>query len=142
MHALFRRYEDLLEYPQGFLQCTADLLNRQRVLVRSEPVVPRDRDDTPDVDPAQQLLERALSTQPMTGLDWYTLSGSLGRNSNAILVARDWQALLDRCTQEMAVSLNLEFALRDEAADSGSGRTSSSACVQQDRRGAWSRVVT
>ncbi|MBB2988119.1 hypothetical protein [Terracoccus luteus] len=61
------------------------------------------------------LLERALSSDRMSGLDWYRLSGDLGRTPTAVLLNRDWRALFERCLLEMAVSLDLEYALREEA---------------------------
>jgi hypothetical protein len=111
---LVRRYEELLGYPEGTLLCAADLLHRRRGLVRSEPSVP-DSDDPVDLTEVQALLEKAMSTERMSGMDWYRLSGRLGRNATAVLLERDWRALFHRCTQEMAVSLDLEFALRDES---------------------------
>lgn len=111
---LVRRYEDLLGYPAGTLLCTSDLLHRRRQLIRAEPSI-RDGDGHADFSAVQELLERAVSTDRMTGMDWYRLSGMLGRNATAVLLERDWRSLFARCTQEMAVSLDLEFALRDES---------------------------
>jgi hypothetical protein len=112
-YPLVRRYEVLLGYPEGAIQCLIDCLHRAADPVRATPTVPEP--GPVDVSATIGLIELALSEERMTGLDWYRLSGSLGRTPTAMLRRRDWQALLERCALEMAVSLDLEYALRDEA---------------------------
>ncbi|GAA2748169.1 hypothetical protein GCM10009868_40230 [Terrabacter aerolatus] len=112
-YPLVRRYEVLLGYPEGAIQCLIDCLHRAAAPIRATATVP----ELGPVDVAATigLIELALSEERMTGLDWYRLSGNLGRTPTAMLRTRDWKALLERCALEMAVSLDLEYALRDEA---------------------------
>lgn len=112
-YPLVRRYEQLLGYAEGTIQCLIDYLHRAQAPVRAAPTVPEP--GPVDVPATMVLIERALGEDRMRGMDWYRLSGNLGRTPTAMLRRRDWQALLERCALEMAVSLDLEFALRDES---------------------------
>ncbi len=113
-HGLVRRYEVVLGLPEGQLLCAIDYLSRDRAPVRSTATLhPK---EPPELGYVQLLLERALSTHPMRGVHWDHLSSALGSLPDALIRERDWERLLRRCTQEMAVSVGLEFGLRDEAA--------------------------
>lgn len=131
-HGLVRRYETVLGLPEGQLLCAIDYLSRDRDPVRATATLhPR---ALPAVDHVRDLLERALSTQPMCGLHWDHLSAALGRLPDALIRAVDWEHLLRRCTQEMAVSLGLEFGLRDEAAARLAGHPRSGPSVAEAAR--------
>ncbi len=110
---LVRRYETVLGLPEGQLLCAIDYFSRDEDYVRPGPALPPP--GTPDVDDTLDLIERARSTERMTGHDWDVLSGNIGRLPGAVIRAGDWEALIRRCIAEMGTSLHLEFALRDEA---------------------------
>lgn len=111
---LVRRYETVLGLPEAQLLCAIDYFSRQEQRVRATPTLyPH---GLPDLTETLELLERALSNDPMTGHDWDRLSGNLGRTPGALIRSGDWEHLIRRCVAEVGSSLHLEFTLRDEAA--------------------------
>ncbi len=110
---LVRRYETVLALPEGQLGCLMDTFARGHHPVRSTAAVPLRSE--PDVDETLELLERALSTERMTGLQWDRLSDSLGRMPHVLVRAPDWEGLISRCLHELNVSLRLDYAQRAEA---------------------------
>ncbi len=112
-HGLVRRYETVLALPEGQLSCVIDTFARGHRAVRSTAML-TDRAE-PDVDVTLLLLERALSSERMTGTQWDRLSDNLGRMPHVLVRASDWEALISRCLSELAVSLRLGYAQRAEA---------------------------
>ncbi len=106
---LVRRYETVLDLPEGQLGCLMDTFARGHHPVRSTAAVPLRSE--PDVDETLELLERALSTERMTGLQWDRLSDSLGRMPHVLVRAPDWEGLISRCrTSSTSVSSRLRPA--------------------------------
>lgn len=112
---LVRRYETMLDLPEGQLLCAIDYLARDEQPVRPAPALPRPLKPDAAVE-ATDLLERALAEDQMSGHDWDRLSAVVGTLPNIVLRHRDWEAVLRRCTLEIGVNVDLEFGLRDEAA--------------------------
>ena len=111
--ALVRRYESVLELPEGQLLSAIDLFARSHEPIRSAAALaPRGE---PDVGETLELLERALGDDRMTGLDWDRLSDHLGRMPHAMIRSSDWEALFRRLLQEVGLCLHLEYAQRTEA---------------------------
>jgi hypothetical protein len=92
--ALVRRYESVLELPEGPLLSAIDLFARSREPIRSAAALPPRGE--PDVAETLELLERALGDDRMTGLDWDRLSDHLGRMPHAMIRSSDWEALFRR----------------------------------------------
>lgn len=112
-HDLVRRYETILGLPEGELLCAIDYLSREEDPIRATPtLVPR---SAPDVEETLALLERAVGTSRMTGIDWDHLSANLSRMPHALIRAADWEQLIRRCILEMTVTGGLDFAQRQEA---------------------------
>ncbi|MBB2986647.1 hypothetical protein [Terracoccus luteus] len=109
-----RRYEFLLGLPHGQLTCAVDHLARWRQPVRQQAVL-RPPEARP-VAETLELLEKALSTERMTGADWDLLTDDLGRMPHPLVRDRDWEAMLRRLVAECVVNLDVEYLLRDEAA--------------------------
>ncbi len=112
-HELVRRYEVVLDLPEGQLLRAIDFFGRSEQPLRVTPTLPSRA--APDFDVTLDLIERALSTARMSGLDWDRLSGNLSRMPHALIRERDWEALMRRCLLEMTVTVGLEYALRDES---------------------------
>ncbi len=113
-YELVRRYEETLHLPEGQLLAVIDVFNRTLLPRPTESALyPRDE---PDVERTLELLERALGTERMTGLEWDHLSLNLDRMPHALIRATDWEHLIRRCNQEIAVSLELNFLQRYGAA--------------------------
>ena len=112
-HALVRRYETVLGLPEGQLLAAIDLFARRQDPVRSAAALPPRVE--PDVDQTLGLLERALSDERMTGLDWDRLSDHLGRMPHAMVRAGDWEQLFRRLLEEVSLGLYLDYAQRTEA---------------------------
>ena len=110
---LVRRYEHVLGLDEGTLLTAVDRFGRARTPVRSVAVLPPTGD--PDTDRTLQLLERALSEDRMTGLEWEELTDSLGRIGRPLVRARDWEALLRRLLEETSLGLGIGYAQRSEA---------------------------
>jgi hypothetical protein len=126
-HELVRRYEHVLGLPEGQLLRSIDYLSREVEPQRVTPtLVPR---GAPDFDGTLALLERAVGTERLRGLDWDVLSGNLSRMPHALIRAQDWEALMRRCLLEMTVAVGLEFAQRDEAVARLAGHPRSGAIV-------------
>jgi hypothetical protein len=113
-HELVRRYEQVLDLPEGQLLATIEVF--ARMLAESSTPAALQQRSEPDPHETLALLERALSTEPMSGLDWDRLSGNLARMPHVLLRERDWEAMFRRCNQETGLSLDLEFAQRYAAA--------------------------
>ena len=110
---LVRRYETVLGLPEGQLLAAIDLFARRRDPVRSAAALPPRAQ--PDVEQTLDLIERALSDERMTGLDWDRLSDHLGRMPHAMVRAGDWERLFRRLLQEVSLGLYLDYAQRTEA---------------------------
>jgi hypothetical protein len=110
---LVRRYEEVLGLDEGTLLTAVDLFGRARNPVRSVAVLSTPGE--PDRDLALTLLERALSDERMTGLDWDLLTDALGRIGRPLVRAGDWEALLRRLLEETSLALGLGYAERSEA---------------------------
>ncbi|HET8593810.1 MAG TPA: hypothetical protein VFM07_01085 [Intrasporangium sp.] len=114
-HDLVRRYERVLQLPEGQLLATMDVFARTMLSDGTTPTALHPRGE-PDPNETLELVERALSTERMTGLDWDRLSGNLARMPHVLLRERDWEAIFRRCNQEAGLSLDLQFAQRYGAA--------------------------
>lgn len=125
--ALVRRYETVLELPEGQLLAAIDLFARARDPIRSAAALPPRTD--PDVDATLELLERAVGDERMTGLDWDRLSDHLGRMPHAMVRAADWERIFRRLLEEVGLSLYLEYAQRAEALARLAGHPRSGAVV-------------
>lgn len=126
-HELVRRYEVVLELPEGQLLRAIDYFSREELPLRTTPtLVPR---RPPDFDETLALLERALGTERMSGLDWERLSSNVSRMPHALVRGTDWEQLIERCILEMTVAVGLEFAHRDEAVARLAGHPRSGAIV-------------
>lgn len=131
-HDLVRRYEIVLGLPEGQLLCAIDHLSRDRQPIRWAPTLqPR---QAPDFGETLSLVERALSTERMTGLDWDRLSGNLGRMPQALLRSEDWERMIRRCILELTMAENLEYAQREEAVARLAGHPRSGAVVVEMAR--------
>lgn len=131
-YGLVRRYETVLGLPEGQLLSAIDYLSRNEAPVRATATLyPR---EAPSIDYVRALLEHAVSSEPMQGLQWEHLTSALGRLPDALIRASDWEHLLHRCAQEKSVSLGLEFALRDEAVARLAGHPRSGAVVAEAAR--------
>jgi hypothetical protein len=113
VHGLVRRYETVLGLPQGQLLAAIDFFSRSRNPVR--PAATLSPPGEPDVDATLGLLEKALGSERMTGLEWDRLSDSLGRMPHAMVRAGDWERLLRRGIEEVSLHLHLDYAQRAEA---------------------------
>jgi hypothetical protein len=111
--ALVRRYETVLELPEGQLLAAIDLFARAHDSIRPASALPPRGE--PDVAGTLELLERALGDDRMTGLDWDRLSDHLGRMPHAMIRSGDWEALFRRLLTEVSLCLYLEYAQRTEA---------------------------
>lgn len=113
-HGLVRRYEDVLELPEGQLLRAIDLIAREHSPLSNLPAIPApiSRDIVIE---AMPLLERALEYEPMTGLDWDRLTTLLGSSPHVLVRKRDWETLIYRLSMETAVTIGLEYAHRWEA---------------------------
>ena len=126
-HALVRRYETVLELPEGQLLAAVDFFARSRQAVR--PSAALSPGGEPDVEATLVLLERALADDRMSALDWDRLSDSLGRMPHAMVRARDWERLLRRGIEEVSLHLALDYAQRAEAVARLAGHPRSGAIV-------------
>ncbi len=113
-YRLVRRYENVLGLPNGQLLRAIDFLGRERHKVSAVPVLAPALTDS-WLEDTDALIERALSTAPMSGVDWDNLSAMLGAHPDTLLRSSDWGDLMMRCSQETAVHVGLEFAQRHEA---------------------------
>ncbi len=110
---LVRRYEQVLDLDEGSLLSAVDLFGRARSPVRSVAVLSPAGE--PDTEQTLLLLERALSEDRMTGLEWDVLSDSLGRIGRPLVRPGDWEALLRRLLQETSLGLGIGYTQRAEA---------------------------
>lgn len=111
-----RRYEILCGLEEGRLSAAVDLVHRHDTPVAAQPALRRPR----PADPAARvddLLARALSDEPLTGVDWDWLTASLGAMPDAFLRKQDWRDLVRRGLREMDVSVRLGYRQRAEAMD-------------------------
>ena len=113
-HGLVRRYEDVLDLPEGQLLRAIDLIAREDTPLMSLPAIPAPLSADIVVE-AMPLLERALEYDPMSGLDWDRLTTLLGSTPHVLVRKRDWETLIYRLSSETAVSTGLEYAHRWEA---------------------------
>jgi hypothetical protein len=108
-----RRYEELLGLPRGTLAGPADMAYRQAAgnAPRSAPTSGTTLDPT-ELD---QLLERASSTDPMSGADWDDLTGNLLALPRMFLPGRMWTELAVRLLEETMVADGVAWLQRYEA---------------------------
>lgn len=126
-HDIVRRYEVVLDLPEGQLRRSIDYFSRKERPLRTTPTLtPR---ESPDVDETLGLLERALGPERMTGQDWDYLSSNLSRMPHALVRGGDWEELIRRCIVEMTVAVGLEFSQREEAVARLAGHPRSGAVV-------------
>lgn len=114
-HELVRRYEQVLDLPEGQLLAAIDVFSRSMLPSTATLPALHPREE-PDPDETLQLVELALSTERMTGLDWDRLSSNLSRLPHVLLRECDWEAIFRRCNQEAGLRLELQFAQRYSAA--------------------------
>lgn len=113
-HGLVRRYEDALELPEGQLLRQIDLFGREESPLMTLPtVMPPPSTDV--VREAMPLLERVLTDEPMTGLQWDRLTTLLALTPHVLVRERDWSSLVRRLGLETGLSTGLEYAHRWEA---------------------------
>ncbi|MER7072469.1 hypothetical protein [Terrabacter sp. NPDC000476] len=124
---LVRRYETVLGLPEGRLLAAVDLFSRSHEPVRPAATLPPP--GPPDVDGTLALLERALSSERMSGLDWDRLSDHVGRMPHALVRAADWEGLLRRLLHEVSVGIGLDYVQRAEAMARLAGHPRSGAVV-------------
>jgi hypothetical protein len=110
---LVRRYEEVLGLDEGTLLTAVDLFGRSHTPVR--PVAVLSPAEEPDTGQTLLLLERALSEDRMTGLDWDVLTDSLGRIGSPLVRSADWEALLRRLLEETSLGVGIDYAQRSEA---------------------------
>jgi hypothetical protein len=113
-HDIVRRYETVLELPYGQLLTAAEYLaqldgRRGRIPFLPAPWTPTDREA------AQELFDRALDGDPLTGRDWDRLTGMLRGRDDWLIRSVDWEALIGRLAREVSVHVGLEFTLRDQS---------------------------
>ena len=113
-HGLVRRYEDVLDLPEGQLLRAIDVIAREDSPLMRLPAIPAPISADIVIE-AMPLLERALEYEPMTGLDWDRLTTLLGSTPHVLVRKRDWETLIYRLSSETAVSTGLEYAHRWEA---------------------------
>lgn len=114
-HDLVRRYEQVLDLPEGQLCAAIDVFSRTMLHPPADavPLPPREE---PDGDETLGLVERVLSAERMTGLEWDRLTGNLARLPHVLLRAPDWEAILRRLSREIGLSLELDFVQRYNSA--------------------------
>jgi hypothetical protein len=115
-----RRYEELLGLVPGLLVSTADTIYRYvkptadgpPTLSRGGPAEP----GTPSHTRLETLLERALSSEEMSGWAWDELTSQLSVLPSIIIVpGRAWTDLAGRLLEEMIVADGLAWMQRFEA---------------------------
>lgn len=113
-YEVVRRYEETLGLPRGQLSAAIEIFARGEAPMRSTAHLTRP--STPGwVDDALELVEKAVSDELMTGIEWDDLSVLLGGHTDAILRRVDWERLLVRSSTQMTVATGLEFALVSES---------------------------
>lgn len=115
-HDLVRRYETALDLPEGQLLRSVDLLAREDDPLRRGPALPPATVPDDVVLEAMPLLEKVLTYEPMTGVEWDRFSMLVSLVPHVLVRSRDWETLLHRLTLETSVSTGLEYAHRWEAA--------------------------
>ena len=109
-----RHYEQTLGLPEHQLVCLIDQIHRDRQPAGPGRVV---RMTSYDVDGVvEELAEKALSTDRMTGIDWDRLVTLSGPDNHVVMLRRDRSQLIARVVEEMNLSVGLEYSLRAEAA--------------------------
>lgn len=110
---LVRRYETVLGLPDHQLVCLLDHLHRDAAPARPHPALRIVHDD--EMQRWEPLLDRALSTDRMRGIDWDLLTAHITTAPNFFMRKGDWRDLVSRCVREMEVATGLEYGLRAEA---------------------------
>lgn len=127
--AAVSRYEELLCLPPGTLTSTVDILHRYAAgRAAAVPVVDRrplspagaessDGGESPaGAQRLDELLDRALSTDLMSGAHWDELSGLVGARPGLVLTPRAARArLAERLVSEMIIANDLPWRQRFEA---------------------------
>lgn len=113
---IIRGYEAVLGLPRNHLVAVADALFREATAGLGASHLDRGfRAGAADRRRAQQLLDRALSADPMSGPDWDDLSGLLTTLDNVLLRSRDWAELSSRLLTEQLVADGAAWRQRSEA---------------------------
>lgn len=108
-------YESLLGLRPGLLSATADTVYRYHVSptdagalwARCQPV---------DRDVLDELLERVLGADPVSGVEWNRLSARIAGEPGLVLApARTWDLVSARLLTEMSVADGVEWMARAEA---------------------------
>lgn len=113
-YEIVRRYETVLGLPYGQLLTPVEYLaqlddRRSRVPYLRAPWTAADRPG------GQRLFDRALDEEPMTGPDWYRLTGFLQSRDDWLIRHADWEALIGRLAREVSIHVGLEFTHRDQS---------------------------
>jgi hypothetical protein len=119
-YPLVRRYEQLLGLPSHHLVAVIDLIYREAGRPGPAGRLPLPRSagepESEVVDRAEALLERALSSDPMTGVDWNLLTADLYLLPSLVLHPRRcWDDLAHRLLTELACTDGLPWVHRNEA---------------------------
>jgi transcriptional regulator with XRE-family HTH domain len=118
-YAAVRRYEEVLGLRPGLLVAAADTVYRYAAPSVAAPVLARAEAGAPsdaDLDQLERLVERALSTEAMSGADWDDLTGRISAIPALVLVPRErWSRLAGRLLEESAVSGGLAWMQRFES---------------------------
>lgn len=115
-----RRYEELLELSPGQLIAIADTIYRYAAPAAAGPPVLSRGEAPPAGSPAQarleEMLERALSSEPMSGWHWDELTGQISTMPSLLIVpSRFWFDVATRLLEEMIVADGLPWMQRFEA---------------------------
>lgn len=108
-----RRYETVLGLPEHQLVCLLDHLHRDLAPARPHSALRIAKDG--EIQLWEPLLDRALSTDRMRGIDWDLLTAHITAAPNFYLRQSDWRDMVRRCVREMEVATGLEYGLRAEA---------------------------
>jgi hypothetical protein len=115
---VLRRYEELLGVPPHQLLAAADWAYRETGNCTGRPVLDRGVDPTDPriLDQTEELLDRALSTELMSGADWDRLSSHLLVLPAVLLhPSQAWEHLAQRLLAELLIADGMAWMMRAEA---------------------------
>ncbi len=113
-YEVVRRYEVLCGLDEGRLSAALDLVHRYATPVACAPALRRPLPPDP-AGRADELVDKALTDGPLTGVEWDQLTAILGSMPDTFLLRRDWQDLVRRGVREMGVTVGLAYRQRAEA---------------------------
>src|SRR5512139_1841191 len=118
-YAAVSRYEELLGLPRGLLTAVADTIGRYAAPRHTmEPLLRRGPPPEPGSERftrLEELLDRAASRAPMSGVDWDELTGIISTMPRLVVApSRMWTELASRLVEETVVSDGLPWMLRFE----------------------------